>query len=111
MCAALLSQICSASEIHDTTHQEDGMNCTKSQPKFGLSFEFVEADDGNPPAAVDVQRRFSSNDKAQTAIAAWRNLRDVLGELHTLLEEYSPTWYTQRHYERAESALRLANSL
>ena len=87
------------------------MNCTKSQPEFGLSFEFVETDDGTPPATVDVQRRFSSNDKVQTAIAACRNLRDVLGELHTLLEEHSPTWYTQRHYERAENALRLANGL
>jgi len=88
------------------------MNCAKSQPKFGLSFEFVEADDGNPPATVDdVRLRFSSNDKAQTAIAACRNLRDVLGELHTLLEEYSPTWYTQRHYEQARNALQQLNGL
>jgi len=91
------------------------MNCAKSQPKFGLSFEFVEADDGNPPATVDtvddVQLRFSSNDKAQTAIAVCRNLRDVLGELHTLLEEHSPTWYTQRHYEQARDALQRLNGL
>ena len=45
------------------------------------------------------------------SIVPCRNLRDALGELHTLLEQYSPTWYTQRHYERAESALRLVRGL
>lgn len=34
---------------------------------------------------------------------------DVFAELYDLLEEYAPTWYTQHHHERAESALRLLN--
>ena len=50
-------------------------------------------------------------DQSDGSIAICRNLQDALGELHTLLKQYSPTWYTQRHYERAESALRLANGL
>jgi len=51
------------------------------------------------------------NDEVKVSISTFRNLQDALGELHTLLTQYSPTWYTQRHYERAESALRLANGL
>ena len=50
-------------------------------------------------------------DQTDGSIAVCRNLQDALGELHTLLTQYSPPWYTQRHYERAESALRLANGL
>jgi hypothetical protein len=32
---------------------------------------------------------------------------DALAELYELLEKYAPTWYTQSHHEKAESALRL----
>jgi len=32
-------------------------------------------------------------------------LREVLSELRTLLEEYSPAWYTEEHHRRVESAL------
>lgn len=88
------------------------MNCTKSEPKFGIAFGLAEAGGDNPPATVDdAQPRLQSNDNAQTAIAVCRNLRDVLGELHTLLEEYSPTWYTQRHYQQARNALQQVNAL
>jgi hypothetical protein len=31
---------------------------------------------------------------------------EALAELHNLLEEHAPLWYTRRHHERAESALR-----
>jgi hypothetical protein len=31
---------------------------------------------------------------------------DALAELHNLLEENAPLWYTRRHHARAESALR-----
>ena len=51
------------------------------------------------------------NDEVKVSVSTFRNLQDALGELHTLLKQYSPTWYTQQHYERAESALRLANGL
>jgi len=33
-------------------------------------------------------------------------LAEALAELYELLEGYAPTWYTLRHHERAESALR-----
>jgi hypothetical protein len=36
---------------------------------------------------------------------------DVLAELYELLEKYAPTWYTQNHHEKAESALRLVKKL
>jgi hypothetical protein len=32
--------------------------------------------------------------------------REVLFELRTLLEEYSPAWYTEEHHRRLQSALR-----
>ena len=36
---------------------------------------------------------------------------DVLAELYELLEKHAPTWYTQHHHEKAESALRLVKKL
>lgn len=48
---------------------------------------------------------------ARMAITACRSMADVLGELHAMLEEYGPSWYTERHHERAENALRLSNCL
>jgi len=33
-------------------------------------------------------------------------LEDALAELHNLLEEYAPSWYTEEHHDKAESALR-----
>jgi len=33
-------------------------------------------------------------------------LEDALLELYNLLEEYAPSWYTEEHHNRAESALR-----
>jgi hypothetical protein len=32
--------------------------------------------------------------------------RDVLSELHSLLGDYSPMWFTREHYERTEEILR-----
>jgi hypothetical protein len=34
-------------------------------------------------------------------------LADALVDLHNLLEEYAPSWYTQEHHTKAESALQL----
>jgi hypothetical protein len=34
-----------------------------------------------------------------------KRLLDALADLHRLLEEYSPSWYTQELHEKAESAL------
>ena len=33
-------------------------------------------------------------------------LADALTELHRLLEEYAPSWYTQKHHEKVQAALR-----
>ena len=33
------------------------------------------------------------------------NVRIVLEELFTLLEDYAPIWYTQKHHDRAVAAL------
>ena len=32
-------------------------------------------------------------------------LLNALADLHKLLEEYGPPWYTQEHHKRAESVL------
>jgi transposase len=36
---------------------------------------------------------------------------DALAELYELLEKYAPTWYTQRHHEKAASTLRLVKKV
>jgi hypothetical protein len=36
---------------------------------------------------------------------ALSNAREVLDELHTLLGDYSPTWFTPTHFKRTEDAL------
>jgi hypothetical protein len=35
-------------------------------------------------------------------------LIEALSDLHNLLEEYAPAWYTEEHHRRAESALHRA---
>jgi hypothetical protein len=39
-----------------------------------------------------------------------QQLEDALLELYNLLESYAPSWYTQEHHNRAESALRSVRS-
>jgi hypothetical protein len=34
-----------------------------------------------------------------------KDLKEVLSELRDLLEDYAPTWYTEEHHRRVESAL------
>jgi len=36
-------------------------------------------------------------------------LVEALSELHNLLEEYSPSWYTEEHHRKAEAALHPRN--
>jgi hypothetical protein len=43
---------------------------------------------------------------ASTMELAAAKAADTLEELHNLLEEHAPSWYTRRHHKRAESALR-----
>lgn len=40
-----------------------------------------------------------------------QRLVDALADLHQLLEEYAPSWYTQEHHEKAESALQLSEKI
>lgn len=107
------------------------MNCTKVQTRLGIAYGSLEAGDreqqipqgtdfGAPNRPSSTTKHVVSNAglprgeseaQAQTVIALCRNLRDVLWELHALLEEYSPSWYTQRHYEHAEIALQRVNGL
>ena len=107
------------------------MNCTKVQTGLGIAYGSLEAGDREQqiPQSADFEAlkspssttkrvvsnaglpRDESEAQAQTVIALCRNLRDVLGELHALLEEYSPSWYTQRQYEHAENALQRVNGL
>ena len=48
---------------------------------------------------------FSSvHDECDTSSKRTR-LAEALSELHSLLEEYSPSWYTEEHHRKAESAL------
>lgn len=35
-----------------------------------------------------------------------KRLVQALSELRNLLEEYAPSWYTEKHHRKAESALR-----
>ena len=48
----------------------------------------------------------ASNGGLETELEA-AQLADALSNLHDLLEEYAPPWYTEAHHERVESALRL----
>lgn len=36
---------------------------------------------------------------------------DALAELHDLLNDYAPEWYTERHNQRTEEALRMLGRL
>ena len=36
-----------------------------------------------------------------------RRVADVLAELFNLFEQYAPPWYTQKHHNKVESALRI----
>jgi hypothetical protein len=44
--------------------------------------------------------------KAQLARAT-----DALAELYQLLEDYAPTWYSEHHHKKAESALRVLKKI
>jgi hypothetical protein len=47
--------------------------------------------------------RFADNEQAPNTLS---QVRDVLDEIHSLLADYSPVWFTQAHYERTQEALR-----
>ncbi|MBZ5685232.1 MAG: hypothetical protein LAP86_09355 [Acidobacteriia bacterium] len=46
----------------------------------------------------------SVNDDCETP-SERKRLIEALSELRNLLEEYAPSWYTEKHHRKAESAL------
>ncbi len=42
---------------------------------------------------------------------ALEHVKDVVTELHSLLEDYAPSWYSERHCIRTEQALHELNQL
>lgn len=45
-------------------------------------------------------RRHNENKSERTLLI------EALSDLHSLLEEYAPAWYTEEHHRKAELALR-----
>jgi hypothetical protein len=65
---------------------------------------------GNAPRTlVAIDRRCSGNDEHASKVLTRVNA--VLQELHVLLEDYSPAWFSQEQHERTEGALRELNRL
>ncbi len=48
---------------------------------------------------------FSSGHDEHGTPSERTRLVEALSELQNLLEEYAPSWYTERHHRKAESAL------
>ena len=46
------------------------------------------------------------NSESETDLVQER-LAEALADLHSLLNEFAPSWYTQEHHTKAESALQL----
>jgi hypothetical protein len=61
-----------------------------------------------PPKTIRRERKADNNEQTSSTLS---NVREVLDELHTLLADHSPTWFTQEHFERTEKALRRLNVL
>ncbi len=55
--------------------------------------------------------RMRPEDVQSIAIALCRCFGDVIVELHDLLEQYGPPWYTEQQHDRAERAIRLIKCL
>lgn len=48
----------------------------------------------------------SANNDQKTSLSR-KHLLEILSELRDLLEDYSPTWYTEEHHRKLESVLEL----
>ena len=59
----------------------------------------------SPQMSVEVGENERNARKAEA------NFADVLAELHGLLEQYAPQWYTQQQHVRVERALRILGKL
>ena len=60
---------------------------------------------GNRALQNKAESSFSSLHAEYETPSERARLLDALSDLHNLLEEYSPAWYTEEHRRKAESAL------
>ena len=73
--------------------------------KRGVKMLIVMGSTGNRTLHSKTASSFTSvNDACETPLERKR-LIDALSELRNLLEEYAPSWYTEKHHRKAESAL------
>ena len=56
------------------------------------------------PRVGNFSQRLNSESETDPVQA---RLADALVDLHNLLKEYAPSWYTQEHHTKVESALHL----
>ena len=55
--------------------------------------------------------RTRPEDLQRVAMALCKSFGAVIAELHELLEQYGPTWYSQQQHQRTERAIRLIRCL
>jgi hypothetical protein len=60
---------------------------------------------GNRALHSKATSRFSSVLDEHDTPSKRTRMAEALSELHSLLEEYAPSWYTEEHHRKAESAL------
>jgi hypothetical protein len=73
--------------------------------KRGVKMLIVMGSTGNRTLHSKTETSFSSvHDDCETP-SERKRLVDALSELRNLLEEYAPSWYTEKHHRKTESAL------
>lgn len=55
----------------------------------------------------ELNRLSRNSPRALSFESQQRRVADVLAELFNLFEQYAPPWYTQKHHNKVESALRI----
>jgi hypothetical protein len=55
--------------------------------------------------AVQAREATHSSRRQDDSASERTNLIEALSDLHNLLEQYAPAWYTEEHHRKAESAL------
>lgn len=67
----------------------------------------VMGSNGRPPDVRGSEASFKVLSRARMAELDPVALAETLFDIYHLLEEYAPSWYTQEHHDKMESALRL----
>jgi hypothetical protein len=67
----------------------------------------VMGSNGRPPEVRNSETSFKVLSRARMAELDPVALAEALFSTYNLLEEYAPSWYTQAHHDKMESALRL----